>query len=67
MLPTDGELTCICAWCQRVRTTDGVWLSIQQFLPLQLEGPIELTHGICDACIPGVRGQIPTAPGFCRS
>lgn len=58
MLPTDGELTCVCAWCQRVRTTDGVWLSIQQFLPLQLEGAIELTHGICDSCFPALRGQL---------
>ncbi len=58
MLPSDGELTCVCAWCQRVRTKDGVWLSIQQFLPLQLEGAIELTHGICDSCFPSLRGQL---------
>ena len=58
MLPTGGALTCICAWCQRVRTTDGLWLSIQQFLPLRLEGPIELTHGICTSCMPELREQL---------
>lgn len=58
MLPSAGELTCVCAWCQRVRTRDGFWLSIQQFLPLQLEGAIELTHGICDSCLPTLRGQL---------
>lgn len=57
MLVADDHLTCVCAWCQRVRTTDGFWLSIQQFLPLQLEGPIQLTHGICESCLPGLRGQ----------
>ena len=58
MLPSDGGLICVCAWCQRVRTSDGVWLSIQQFLPLQTDGAIQLTHGICDACLPVLRGRL---------
>ena len=63
MLPSDGELTCVCAWCQRVRTKDGVWLSIQQFLPLQIEGALELTHGICESCLPALRGQLHVEAG----
>jgi hypothetical protein len=57
-LAAEGELTCVCAWCQRVRTHRGVWLSIQHFLPLELEGPIPLTHGICGVCEPSVRSQL---------
>lgn len=52
-LPMFGDadgLTCVCAWCQRVRTKDGVWLSVQQFLPLRSAGPVQLTHGICARC-----------------
>lgn len=41
---------CVCAWCQRVRTRDGGWLPVQQFLPLAPRGPFEVTHGMCDAC-----------------
>lgn len=57
-LAVGGELACVCAWCQRVRTRRGVWLSIQQFLPLELEGPIALTHGICDLCEASLRHQL---------
>ena len=56
-LPMFGDadgLTCVCAWCQRVRTRDGVWLTVQQFLPLRSAGPVQLTHGICDGCAPAL-------------
>lgn len=45
-----GGLIRVCAWCQRVRTNDGAWLSVQQFLPLRSAVPMRVTHGICDRC-----------------
>ncbi len=56
-LPMFGDadgLTCVCAWCQRVRTRDGLWLTVQQFLPLRSAGPVQLTHGICETCAPAL-------------
>ena len=48
-LPEDW-CVCGCAGCQRVRTRDGGWLPVQQFLPLAPRVPFEVTHGMCDAC-----------------
>ena len=50
LLDGAGGLACVCAWCKRVRTRDGVWLSVQQFLPLVSGGPLPLTHGMCRDC-----------------
>ena len=63
-LPMFGDadgLTCVCAWCQRVRTKDGVWLTVQQFLPLRSAGPVQLTHGICESCAPSLAAQAAAA------
>jgi hypothetical protein len=38
-----------CAWCTRVRTADGRWMPIRQFLPDDTEH-FTLSHGICAAC-----------------
>lgn len=58
---------CVCAWCQRVRTRDGAWLTVQQFLPLAPRGPFEVTHGMCTTCYrqvdEAVDGRGPHAPG----
>ena len=43
----EGDLICICAWCQRVRTTTGSWIPIAQFFP---DPGIRATHGICAEC-----------------
>lgn len=64
ILPPSGELTCVCAWCQRVRTRGGSWLTVQQFLPLCLDGAIELTHGICEACLPALRTELRHGAGI---
>jgi tetratricopeptide (TPR) repeat protein len=37
-----------CAWCRRVRTSDGRWLPIGEFLPDDRR--LRISHGICDAC-----------------
>lgn len=39
----------VCAWCESVRTSEGVWLPIGHYVPR--EGPFELTHGICPTCV----------------
>ena len=63
-LPMFGDadgLTCVCAWCQRVRARDGIWLTVQQFLPLRSAGPFQLTHGICGECVPILEAQVAEA------
>ena len=54
--PVDGEIIAVesgvavaCAWCTRVRTVDGRWVPIRQFLPEEGE-QFTLSHGICKAC-----------------
>jgi len=44
----DPTLICACAWCKRVRGPEGVWVNLWSFLPP--EGPVSLTHGVCEAC-----------------
>lgn len=45
----DEELIHLCAWCERVRTQDGVWLPIGHFIPRV--GPLPISHGICSDCL----------------
>jgi len=40
-------LSCVCAWCERVRTGSGDW---RQQEPPEVESP-EVTHGICPECL----------------
>lgn len=46
--PGKDGLVAICAWCERVRTAEEVWLPIGHFVPRS--GPFEVTHGICPPC-----------------
>lgn len=48
----DGMIP-ICAWCESVRTPEGVWLPIGHYVPRH--GPFEVTHGICPPCAGGLR------------
>lgn len=50
-------LVIACAWCTRVRTADGQWTPIRQFLP-QDEGQFKLSHGICAGCWERLAGDI---------
>lgn len=44
-----------CAWCGRIRGSDGHWLPVAHHLPT--EDVLDLTHAICDDCmLPVVRG-----------
>jgi hypothetical protein len=38
----------LCAWCKRVRTEEGVWKPVEEYL--QDRGAPEATHGICPDC-----------------
>ncbi|MDJ0974374.1 MAG: hypothetical protein QNJ98_07950 [Planctomycetota bacterium] len=45
----DEELIHLCAWCERVRTQEGLWLPIGHFIPRV--GPLPISHGICSDCL----------------
>lgn len=65
-LPMFGDahgLTCVCAWCRRVRTRDGIWLTVEQFLPLRSAGSVHLSHGACETCAPALLADAATVPG----
>jgi PAS domain S-box-containing protein len=38
----------VCAWCKKVRTDDGYWQEMEQYVLTQHDGRI--THGICKEC-----------------
>jgi len=38
----------LCAWCKRVRTEEGIWKPVEQYL--RDKGAPEATHGICPDC-----------------
>jgi hypothetical protein len=40
-------LPCVCAWCERVRTSGGRWEEVDLSGPR----PTEATHGICPECL----------------
>lgn len=41
------ELLPICAWCRRVRTKQGAWMQLDQYLS---DVGVPVTHGICQEC-----------------
>jgi PAS domain S-box-containing protein len=38
----------ICAWCRRLRTPDGEWMSLERYAAEHLD--TQVTHGICPGC-----------------
>ena len=38
----------LCAWCKRVRTDEGIWKPVEEYL--RDKGAPEATHGICPDC-----------------
>jgi hypothetical protein len=59
VLSPDGGLVCTCAWCGSVRTSAGRWMPMPELLPLlPATGPVGVTHGICDACLPTLAAQL---------
>jgi sigma-B regulation protein RsbU (phosphoserine phosphatase) len=51
------ELVPICAWCKRVRDDADYWHSIEEYLYLHTGA--DFTHGICPACLEGLRTDLP--------
>ncbi|MCE9636723.1 MAG: hypothetical protein K8T90_13550 [Planctomycetes bacterium] len=53
-LAGDRKQVAACAWCGRIRGSDGRWLPVAHHLPT--EDVLDLTHAICDDCmLPVVR------------
>jgi len=42
------QLICVCAWCQRIRGPEGLWLDVGEFDPPG--GSVRMTHGACEPC-----------------
>ncbi len=38
----------VCAWCHRVRSDEGYWLSVDSYLRRHTD--VQVTHGICPEC-----------------
>lgn len=43
-----GGLLPICAWCKKIRTDEGYWQQIEQFISEHTDATF--THGICPDC-----------------
>ena len=39
----------ICAWCRKLRSDDGFWMSVEQYLRAHTEA--DCSHGICPDCL----------------
>jgi hypothetical protein len=46
----------ICAWCKKIRDTDGQWLQLEQYLSSHAE--VDFTHSICPECSKQYRSTI---------
>jgi hypothetical protein len=53
-VPDDAEgarqLVLRCAWCDRIKNEDGVWLTVPPEELERLEADNLLTHGMCRRC-----------------
>ena len=38
----------ICAWCKKIRTNEGNWTPLEQYLSGTYD--VDFTHGICPEC-----------------
>jgi CheY-like chemotaxis protein len=38
----------VCAWCKKVRSDEGYWMTVDQFL--RTRSHLEFSHGVCPAC-----------------
>jgi len=46
----------LCAWCRQVRTEEGEWTDLEDFLSAS---GTRVTHGICEACARGMEDEAP--------
>ena len=43
----------VCAWCRKVKTEDGYWLELMDYVSTQLGA--SLSHGVCKECLGKLR------------
>lgn len=53
-----------CAWCKRVRSLAGEWLTL--IPPIRTATGVELTHGICPQCAQAVAERAASVDGTAR-
>ncbi|HWD18462.1 MAG TPA: response regulator [Verrucomicrobiae bacterium] len=44
----------ICAWCKKVRSDEGYWMTVDQYL--RSHSDIEFSHGVCPTCAASIGG-----------
>ncbi len=49
------DFLCLCAWCERVRGPEGVWIPLKDFHAP--DGALQLTHAICGDCKAGATAR----------
>jgi len=47
----------VCGWCKSIRTDQGFWQSVEQFVHARTDATI--SHGICPSCIEKFGAEIP--------
>jgi two-component system, response regulator PdtaR len=50
----------ICAWCRKIRSDQGFWLSVENYL--QQKTDAICSHGICPDCMEKMTAQLPPLP-----
>jgi len=50
----------ICAWCRKIRTDQGFWLSVENYLQQKTEAVC--SHGICPDCLGKMTLELPSTP-----
>jgi len=58
LLDEDGYVQA-CGWCRRIRSKEGHWLPLAQYLPP--DDDLSITHGICKSCSAQFEQEIPSA------
>jgi len=48
-------LLSICAWCKRIRTQTGSWISLESYVLEHSDASV--SHGVCPDCIPKIKSQ----------
>lgn len=51
----------ICAWCHKIRDTDGYWQQVERFFAARSQ--VSFTHSICESCLESHFGDTPRADG----
>lgn len=52
------QLLPMCSWCGKIRSDDGYWQSVTQYL--QHAGLGQATHGICKTCVLELEKSVPS-------